>query len=127
MFAHGPELHAIDRLLDGLPVASEDIEPGMRRAAWIVRQTLVRFHPSFRFEEQLSERLRAESAGASATAATARLIPFPRLLPMHGPARSDADQPDGRGRGYLLGGAAIASASIAGVVVAWRHVRVRPA
>lgn len=133
MFAPDPELHAIDRLLDELPVASDDVGPVMRRAAWLLRQTLVRYHPSFRFEEGLAARLRAEAGGISATAdpaaaaRTARLIRFPGSLPVLGPDRSDADQPDRRGRGYLLGGAAIASASIATVVIAWRHVRERPA
>jgi hypothetical protein len=108
----------LERLLSGGPAPIElDLEDdaGLGDVARMLRARLVRFHPSFRFEERLAERLRAE-AGAPSTG-TAELIPFA------GPG----DVRERRGRGLLVGGAIASGVSIASLagaaVVAWRRGR----
>ena len=46
------------------------------RAA-VVREALVRFHPSFRFEEELAARLRAVAGGAAQAARAAAVVALP--------------------------------------------------
>ncbi|HET7677787.1 MAG TPA: hypothetical protein VFK38_08020 [Candidatus Limnocylindrales bacterium] len=99
-------------------VAPEALDPDLRRAVDLLRATLVRFHPSFRFEESLAARLRAEAL-PGATEGT--LVPFPANAATTAvPALSTP-----RGRGPLLVGGAIASGfSLAGAaLVAWRLAR----
>jgi hypothetical protein len=99
-------------------------DPRLAAAATALHASLVRFHPSFRFEDRLSARLRALAKGeswtpddAAAHPATGRqeatLITFPGAAPAPGgTAESD------NGRSLLLGGA-IAGAAI----LAWRRQR----
>lgn len=101
-------------------------EAEIGHAARLLERTLVRFHPSFRFEEALARRLR-ESAGpgglrGGAEAGTERgsigqLVPLP-----HGPGLVAAA--DGRARGLLVGGAIASGVSLAGAaLLAWRRSR----
>lgn len=126
-------------------------DAGLRRAATVLRSSLVRVHPSFLFEERLAGRLRALSAGglAEALAVPGRrggaLLRFPGLPPA---AAADGDPLlgavlDGRldpadeaavarasrgpapSRPLIVGGAITSAAiSLAGVAwVAWRASR----
>lgn len=128
----GSQARATDRLIDGLPTGEDEMEPAIREAVAVLQRTLVRFHPSFRFEERLAGRLRDGSGpGRRPQDQPGQVIPFIR------PAVRHLAQPDERSRGHRLGGAAIASAaiasaaiasaSIAGAVFAWRHARERSA
>lgn len=108
----------LERLLSGGPAPIEldlDDDPGLGDVARMLRARLVRFHPSFRFEERLAKRLRQEALGARVR--RSEVIPF-----------SVAD--DGRerrGRSLLVGGAIASGVSIASLagaaVVAWRRIR----
>jgi|EndMetStandDraft_8_1072994.scaffolds.fasta_scaffold205947_2 hypothetical protein len=107
----------LERLLSGGPAPIEldlDDEPRLGDVAHMLRARLVRFHPSFRFEERLAERLRREALGSTPQG---ELIPF---------AAGD-DQRDRRGRHLLVGGAIASGVSIASLagaaVVAWRRIR----
>jgi hypothetical protein len=130
--------------------AGDDLDPVLRDAALVLRRSLIRVHPSFRFEERLAARL-ADLAAAQAPALAAAggtLIPFPagrRAAPgeTRGPdplldaiLRGDLDPSDTAAvdraeratpdrRPLIVGGAAITSAlSIVGVaIVAWRASR----
>ncbi len=134
-------LAAAERRAEDVP-ADAALDPGLRHAARVLQASLVRIHPSFRFEERLAGRL-AELAAAQAAPAMAvgggALIPFPGAVP---PGRlddpllaavltgeldpSDADAV-ARAAGdtasrtplYVVGGAAITSAAISIVGVAW--------
>lgn len=80
-----------DRYLDALLAAgdrgAEDapadtaLDPDLRDAAGALRRSLVRVHPSFRFEERLAGRLAelaaAQSRPALAMAGGGRVVPFP--------------------------------------------------
>jgi hypothetical protein len=120
----------------------------LRRAADVVRASLVRVHPSFRFEERLAERL-AELASAASTRAAAAgaalpgdVIPFPataassgdplleavlngRLDPSDGDAVARAAGARSPAMPLIVGGAITSAAlSIVGVAwVAWRASR----
>jgi len=159
-----PEEEALvaDRYLDALLAALErhardvpadaSLDPDFREAARVLRASLVRVHPSFRFEERLAGTL-AELAAAQATPALAAaggaLVDFPggAGAPLHGDRlradpllsvilRGDLDPADGaavehasRGpvprRPLLVGGALTSAAiSLVGVAyVAWRASR----
>jgi hypothetical protein len=120
------------------------LDPQLRRAALVLRSALVRVHPSFRFEERLAGRL-ADLAAAQAAPAMAAgggtVIPFPGPV---APVAASADDPllravlagdldpsdadavaqasgDAASRTPLIvvGGAAITSAAISLVGVAW--------
>jgi hypothetical protein len=73
-------LAACDRRADDAPAAAS-LDPGFRDAARVLRRTLVRVHPSFRFEERLAARLAdlaaAQARPALAAAGGGALIPFP--------------------------------------------------
>ncbi len=155
------EALATDRYLDGM-LAAEDrrprtVEPDaaatpspgggpdadMRRAAGVLRASLVRVHPSFRFEERLAQRLASlaawgvEAAPPAARPRTGAVIPFPALAARADPlleavldGRLDPAD-DGAvaaaslrspARPLLVGGAITSAAiSIAGIAwVAWR-------
>jgi AcrR family transcriptional regulator len=127
-----PDDLALDRYLDGLLAGDvqdpsrphEDMDPELARAARVVSAALVRFHPSFRFEERLATRLRA-IAVADAPApdpATAGGVVIPFVTPWQ--------RPRGRSRrvnGALIGGAISAGVSLAsiaaGALVARRRGR----
>jgi hypothetical protein len=156
-----------DRYLDALLAAAERraddapsdaaLAPDLRHAARVLRRSLVRVHPSFRFEERLATRLAdlaavqsgsalAASGGGTiirfpaadpAAAATAAAVPGTEDPLLDAILRGDLDPTDpattGRAavgpvdrRPILVGGAAITSAaiSIVGVAfVAWRASR----
>ena len=102
--------------------------------ATTLQRRLVRFHPSFRFEEGLSATLRARArlghgdlADADAPAdgsivarALAEIVPFPVV-----PASSDdavADDPARAPRRLIVGGAIASGVSLAGAALfAWRR------
>jgi len=73
-------LAAGDRHADDAP-AITSLDPGLRDASRVLRRTLVRIHPSFRFEERLAARLAdlaaAQARPALAAAGGGALIPFP--------------------------------------------------
>jgi hypothetical protein len=92
-----PEVDALvaDRYLDALLAAVDrhaldtpsdaTLDPDIREAARVLRASLVRVHPSFRFEERLARRL-AELAGsqarpALATAGGGALVELPGASP----------------------------------------------
>ena len=155
---HGAiEALVTDRYLDSLLAAADrqagdapadaDLDPDVRAAAAVLRRSLVRVHPSFRFEERLAARL-AEFAGTGTRAVAAGEGTRGSLVAFRSPTAADADPlldailageldptddaaldraVHGRlGRRPLLVGGAITSAalSIAGVAwVAWRASR----
>jgi hypothetical protein len=92
-------LAAGDRGADDAP-ADTALDPGLRDAARALRQTLVRVHPSFRFEERLAARLAdlaaAQARPALAAAGGGSVIPFPTRARAADPRRDDragADDP----------------------------------
>ena len=96
------------RLATSQTQASEVVDQGLLDAARVLRETLVRVHPSFRFEERLAARLAGrsalrvvEDAPAAATdrdleAFGSALIPFPLPTPVAAvealPGAFDADE-----------------------------------
>jgi hypothetical protein len=140
-------LAAGDRRADDAP-ADAALDPDLRAAARVLRRSLVRVHPSFRFEERLADRLAELGAASAAASATGSIVPFPggagpaRPAALHedpllgailrgelDPADMEATDRAAAGidrRPFLVGGAAITSAaiSLAGVAyVAWRASR----
>lgn len=92
-------LAAGDRRATDTP-AGASLDPGLRDAARLLRQTLVRVHPSFRFEERLAARLAdlaaAQARPALAAAGGGTVIPFPtgvRPVPGDPASRAGADDP----------------------------------
>ncbi len=88
-----------DRRADDAPAAGS-LDPGFRDAARVLRQTLVRVHPSFRFEERLAARLAdlaaAQARPAFAAAGGGTLVPFPtgvRHATRDREGRAGADDP----------------------------------
>jgi hypothetical protein len=74
-------LDAMDRRAVDAP-ADAALDPALREAARVLRRSLVRVHPSFRFEERLAARLAdlaASQSGAALAEAVAGggVIPFP--------------------------------------------------
>ena len=120
----------------GVPDVTGDLDlagdPELTHAADVLARALVRFHPSFRFEERLAARLRED-----ASPQPPRIIPFPALpvaggsMPFAlGLAPAAVGQAVGRlPRPILVGGAIASGVSIAGAAVvawriaAWRHPR----
>lgn len=99
----GPEALMADRYLDDLLAAAERgadaapadaaLDAGLRDAAAALRRSLVRVHPSFRFEERLSARLAAMAAGGAypvAATAGAGVPPRVRATPAD-PLPADGD------------------------------------
>ena len=128
---------------------SPAVDPTVRAAAELLAQSLVRFHPSFRFEEWVAGRLR-EAAEAMATPGAPDVEPIvvplrarvPADATVGGADTTPAGTPDeaprrrpglpgaelvwsaeGVNRGLLLGGAIASGVSIAGAAafVAWRR------
>jgi len=102
------------------PLEGHEVEPALARAADLLARTLVRFHPSFRFEDALAASLRVEADDMvrrrrGGAADGSRLIAFPAV----------AGVPEAvRGRGLLLGGAIASGLSLAGAaLLAWRRAR----
>jgi hypothetical protein len=149
-------LAAVDRHAADVP-SDASLDPDIREAARVLRASLVRVHPSFRFEERLAGRLadlaaaQARPSLAAAGGSTGTVIAFPGAA---GPALdadplldailrgeldpTDADAVDSatdatRGsaarRPLIVGGAITSAAiSIVGVAyVAWRASRPAPA
>jgi hypothetical protein len=99
------------------------VEPQEARAAELLARGLVRFHPSFRFEEALAARLRAAAdamwlAAASAPPAAGRVLAFPDpVTPGEALARERVPA-----RNLLVGGAIASGVSLAGAAfLAWRR------
>ncbi len=77
-------------LAEGAAGSELDLDPSVREAADLLRRTLIRVHPSFRFEEGLAARLAASGrslAGGSTGGATVIPLGLPRI-------RSTTDQRD---------------------------------
>lgn len=160
MTALDEEAFQVDAYLDELlaiPTAPrtlpEPIEPDLEAMAHLVRRALARFHPSFRFEERLADRLAREAlagapsaSGASGASGSGGSIESPssaglpeplgigsrvRVRPGGGaPVPATAGAPiaalELRGRGGLLLGGAIASGvSLAGAALIARARRAR--
>ena len=102
-----------------------DIDPAAGRAADILARSLVRFHPSFRFEDALAARLRAVGEAMHDERPEpligGPLLAFPGATDGSLPGR--ADDPAGPfGRGLLVGGAIASGLSLAGAAyLAWRR------
>jgi len=104
--------------------ATPAVDPREAVAADLLARGLVRFHPSFRFEEALAARLRATAdsmrlaAAAGGSPAEGTLLSFPGLSaasPMLSRERVPA-------RGLLVGGAIASGVSLAGAaILAWRR------
>ncbi len=62
-------LAAADRQADDTP-ADAGLDPDLRHAARVLRRSMLRIHPSFRFEERLAERLAGMAAQSRPMAAT---------------------------------------------------------
>ncbi len=94
-----------------------DPDETVRRTADRLARDLPRFHPSFRFEERLAARLRAE-------AITDGPVQLGRLIPFRTPSvAAELAHPEGRGRGLIVGGAIASGVSIAGALLVWRRAR----
>jgi hypothetical protein len=93
------------------------VDPELVEAARILRGTLVRVHPSFRFEDRLARRLdvsgeRPRPSLLPLPSAPPRPWSLPRLFEL------GAQVP----RGALIGGAIATGVSLAGIALAaWRH------
>lgn len=88
-----------------------EIAPDLATTAHALSRTLVRFHPSFGFEERLAGRLRHGGSDQ----AVQRPTPLFRSLDL-GPA------PAAHGRGLLVGGAIASGVSLASAALfAWRR------
>lgn len=95
------------------------LAPELRAAADLLERILPRFHPSFRFEEALAQRLRA-AAGVTGRQSRPEVVAFP-LGRLELPDELVATP---RARGILLGGAIASGVSLAGAAwLAWRRVR----
>jgi hypothetical protein len=128
----GNDRHASDAPSDA------GLDPRIRATTARLRTDLVRFHPSFRFEERVAARLAELAAQLRLPAAAgAEGIPLPAPIPFRrspdpdlaaiAAGRLDPSAPDAATlpRTVLIGGAmASAVISLAGVVfVAWRATR----
>lgn len=150
-----PEIEAllVDRYLESILVARERggtiavhdarLDPHLRATSDWLTASLIRVHPSFRFEERLARRLADAAAalrlpgadGAEASLPrpllTARAAAFEGafqagdLLDPARPVEDEADPPAFHARPLLIGGALTSAAvSLAGAaIVAWRLSR----
>lgn len=106
--------------------APAQADPAIRRTMARLARDLPRFHPSFRFEEALADRLAETAARMRASApGTPTLTILPdgavRLAP---PLAPPADLRPAIGRPLLIGGALTSAAlSLAGAYLAWRFKR----
>ena len=104
-----------------------DMDPSASRAADVLARSLVRFHPSFRFEDALAARLRAVGEAMHddrpvPAAGPRRVLAFPDAG-LDGMSVGLVDVPAGPlGRGLLVGGAIASGLSLAGAAyLAWRR------
>src|SRR6187399_39122 len=118
----------IDWLLDAGQAGPHAVEAtsgpdlATRRTIMLLHSRLPRFHPSFTFEEQLADRLRA-AAEAKPTREGARLLRFTIDPPLASTAAARHLYP----RVLIgVGGAAIASGVSVAAVYALRHTVRRP-
>jgi hypothetical protein len=103
------------RLLDARLV--DELDPAERRAARLLADNLLRFHPSFRFEEALATRLRAAAGdpGLEGERSLATIVAFPDTV------RERVRSTDPDRRRVLIGGAIASGVSLAGAALfAWR-------
>jgi hypothetical protein len=104
----------------------DDLEPSERRAANLLAEHLLRFHPSFRFEEALATRLRAVADRASSgVSGPAPVLPFPIADAQEPVSLIAAGERErlaaSERRRVLIGGAIASGVSLAGAaLVAWR-------
>ena len=105
---------------------ADDLDPAERRAASLLADHLLRFHPSFRFEEALAGRLRAVADRSRAgNPEPAAVLPFPvagadRAASLDADFRLERAAAQERRR-VLIGGAIASGVSLAGAaIVAWR-------
>ncbi|HXR26411.1 MAG TPA: hypothetical protein VN771_00990 [Candidatus Baltobacteraceae bacterium] len=102
-----------------------DIDPAAGRAADILARSLVRFHPSFRFEDALAARLRAIGEAMHderpGPVTGGPVLVFPSGA--DGALENRGDEAAGPlGRGLLVGGAIASGLSLAGAAyLAWRR------
>lgn len=116
----------LESLLSRTPADATDLAPELREAAAALAAGLPRYHPSFRFEESLAQRL-AEAAAAMGPAAepvagaASAVTPFPRASITDGALDGRA----GAFRPAVIGGVLTSAAlSLAGAAyVAWRRGR----
>jgi hypothetical protein len=123
------EAFIVDRYLDSLlargPTDLSGISPALRRTAEILATDLPRYHPSFRFEEDLAARLAAIAAGRDAGAdPDGALIPFP-MAAVDRAGRVVVGLRPGQVHPMVIGGVLTSAAiSLAGAAfVAWRRSR----
>jgi hypothetical protein len=115
------EAFVVDRYLEGLlsrtPHDEAEVPDDLRAAADRLAQGLPRFHPSFRFEEDLAGRL-----AAAASLHAGRLIEFPVRSVR---AVASGDERAGTVRPVVIGGVLTSAAlSLAGAAyMAWRRGR----
>lgn len=117
-------LTAHARGADAGPVSIE-ADPAIRRAMARLARDLPRFHPSFRFEEALADRL-AEAAGRMRTPAPSGASRTLSILPDAAVRSAPTIEPRAEaGRPWLIGGALTSAAlSLAGAAyLAWRFRR----
>jgi hypothetical protein len=110
-------------------------DPELAHAAEVLSRSLVRFHPSFRFEEGLAARLRRAARPRAVSAdleeprtallPMSRVAAFPLPVALELAASASFGRVVGRvPRPVLVGGAIASGMSIAGAaVVAWRRLR----
>ena len=101
----------------------DGVDPASRRAADLVARTMVRFHPSFRFEEGLAARLRALGEAMHderpEPLTGGPVLAFPGLAKGSLGAVEEPVGPLGR---LLVGGAIASGLSLAGAAyLAWRR------
>jgi hypothetical protein len=115
------EALVVDRYLESLlsrgPLDDADVPADLRTTADRLTTGLPRYHPSFRFEEDLAARL-----AAAASAHAGRLIEFPIQAAR---AMASGDERGATVRPVVLGGVLTSAAlSLAGAAyVAWRRGR----
>ena len=122
----------LERLLDAhgraprtVPRDTDALDPQIRHTATALDRTLIRFHPSFRFEESLAGRLRAAADTMLGDDRPMGVtVPFP-----FSPRTTERAADEGREavNRLLVGGAIASGVSLAGAAawVAWRR-RSRP-
>lgn len=133
----------LDRVLSGAvaSVAMDDVpaaEPALAAAVGALERGAARFHPSFRFEERLAQRLRHVASGTTSVDVTSAVprttgvpgeVDVPGVLVPFGPVTA-ADRPRTYRRvgGVIVGGAiasGVSLASLAGAaaLMVWRRAR----
>jgi hypothetical protein len=106
-----------------VPAPAERTDPELRAAAHLLDRTLVRFHPSFRFEEALASRLRAAAdALSNPVAPRGQTVAFPVRPGVAARITLPTDDRDALSR-VLVGGAIASGVSLAGAAawLAWRR------